>query len=266
MRRLLYTLCAVLCASCLYAQLRDVPPSIPLDECKHRLMQSYDKEAYDSFVKYGETQQNMYYYIYVATNFSYSTTLLHYPANDVASIYHHRLQQMDTLSTRVYFEILQEGSKHNESWCIKDLAQFYGMVHQDTLTALDYYQRYLQLDVPSEKHQRSIEVFLEYLINPALSDRGKVVQYPNTALPDTPEDWRYRIIWSGDISAYNQLMSWARQSNNICDFCECLYYSLVMAGKYAYLPAHADLREIFGTMITDSTPEEALARRLLQLL
>lgn len=268
--RLLYTLCVLFYAHFLYAQFSVIdpisPPAIPLNECKQRLLQSFDEDTYDSFVRHGATQQNMYYYIYVATNFSYNTTLLYYPANDIALIYNHCLTQMDNLSINVYFEILQEGNHHSEPWCIRSLGQLYGMVYQDTITALNYYQHYLQLDMPQEKHQRSVDIFLEYLINPSLSCKGKIIRPKNTFKPGTLDEWRYHIFWEGDTSSYEQLLTWARQSGNTFDFYECMYYSLVMAGKYAYEPAREDLRKILGTMITDDTPDDALARRLLHLL
>lgn len=265
-----YTFCMILYSNILYSQFEVIDPiqspSISLDECKQRLMQSYDKETYNSFIRHGKTQQNMYYYLYVATNFSYSTTLLYYPASEVAYIYSHRLQQMDDLTLNVYFEILQEGHKHREPLCIENLAQLYGMVYQDTIMALDYYQQYLQMDVPQEKYQRRIEIFLKYLIDPILSDRGRIVRPKNGFKPETPDDWHYRIFWDGDVSAYNQLVTYARQSDNPFNFYECLYYSLIMAGKYAFEPAKADLREILGTMICENTPNDALAYKLLRLL
>ena len=268
--RFLCSLSALLLASMLIAQKNRVglqldPPTVPLEECKMRLLQSFDSDIYHSFAKYGDTEQNMYYYIYVATNFSYNTTLLYYPASDVARMYHHRLLQMDSLSAKVYFELLQEGCKHNEPWCLRDLAQLYGMVYHDTITALDYYQRYMELEVPKEKRQRSTEIFLQYIIHPTLSCQGRIVQPTNKFKPDSPDDWRYRIFWDGDINAYNKLIDWARKSSNEFDFYECLYYSLVMTCKFVYDPAKSDLREILGTMLTDNTPEDALAHRLLRL-
>ncbi len=243
-------------------------PDISINESKHRLLQHFDADAYDVLTGKCDCPLTLYYLLYIEQNLSewkeYGTMPYFYAGRCIPKLFHERINEMDSLSLSMQRTITKKGVDNGEQFSYLYLVDLYIAGYHDTIAARQLVEQYLDLfkkDVDTPNRQRWFQAFMHYT-----PPQGPIIQKPNTAVPNTPDDWRYHIIWEGDINAYQQLINWARHTDDACDFYECLYFSIAMAGKYAYEPAKKDIYEILCTIKNENTPQDALVNELLDLL